>query len=145
MALDERSFFSDRPETRPARYSCPRCHRTNEYSVRWVRRVKKERLPPGADERDRAKFEKLRDHLIRVDDELVCKTCSKRFEIPSLHSLLFVDQLEGLPKDEEEDAGDVADATRGPAPDASGRGPDTRGNDRRMPRRVTSPPRGWRG
>lgn len=102
MALDERSFFSDKPETRSARYACTRCHRTNEYSVRWVRRVKKDRLPGGADELDRAKFAKLRDHLIRVDDELVCKACGKKFEIPSLHSLLFVDQLEGLPKDEEE-------------------------------------------
>jgi hypothetical protein len=148
MALDERAFFSDRPETRPARYACPRCRRTNEYSVRWVRRVKKDRLPPGADERDRAKFEKLRDHLIRVDDELVCKTCSKKFEIPSLHSLLFVDQLEGLPKDEDEDADAVEaapDVTKDRAPGASGRGPDRRGTDRRMPRRVTSPPRGWRG
>src|SRR5262245_61275969 len=105
MALDERAFFSDRNETRPARYSCPRCNRTNEYNVRWVRRVKKDRLPPGADERDRAKFAKLRDHLIRVDDEVVCKTCGKKFEIPSLHSLLFVDQLEGLPRDVEDDGG----------------------------------------
>lgn len=102
MALDERAFFNERPETRPARYTCPRCKRTNEYNVRWTRRVRKDRLPPGADERDRAKFAKLRDHLLRLDDELVCRTCGKKFEIPSLHSLLFVDQLEGLPKDEEE-------------------------------------------
>lgn len=103
MALDERAFFTDKPETRSARYTCTRCHRGNDYAVRWVRRVKKDRLPGGADELDRAKFAKLRDHLIRVDDELVCKTCNKKFEIPSLQSLLFVDQLEGLPKDEEEE------------------------------------------
>ncbi len=97
MSLDERAFFSDRPETRPTKVTCNRCRRTNDYSVRWVRRVKKDRLPTGADERDRAKFAKLRDHLIRVDDEVVCKSCGKKIEIPSLHSLLFVDQLEGLP------------------------------------------------
>lgn len=102
MALDERAFFNERPESRPARYTCPRCKRTNEYSVRWTRRAKKDRLPPGADEGDRAKFAKVRDHLLRLDDELACKSCGKRFEIPSLHSLLFLDQLEGLPKDEEE-------------------------------------------
>jgi hypothetical protein len=102
VALDERAFFTDRNETRPARYQCTKCHRTSEYTVRWVRRVKKDRLPSGADERDRAKFAKLRDHLIRVDDELVCKTCGRKFEIPSLHSLLFVDQLEGLPQDVED-------------------------------------------
>jgi hypothetical protein len=146
MALDERAFFSDRPETRPARYSCPRCNRTNEYNVRWVRRVKKDRLPPGADERDRAKFEKLRDHLIRVDDELVCRTCGKKFEIPSLHSLLFVDQLEGLPKDEEDDA-DVSDGpsttdstSRADAPPRTTPSP----RDRRQPRRLTTPSRGWK-
>ena len=140
MALDERAFFSDKNETRPARYACPRCQRTNEYNVRWVRRVKKDRLPPGADERDRAKFAKLRDHLIRVDDELVCKTCGKRFEIPSLHSLLFVDQLEGLPKDVEDEEATTPQESPASEPSA-----DRRGTDRRGPRRVTSPPRGWRG
>jgi hypothetical protein len=153
MALDERAFFSDRNENRNERLSCPRCRRTNEYSVRWVRRTKKDRLPSGADERDRAKFAKLRDHLIRVDDEVTCKACSKRFEIPSMHSLLFVDQLEGLPRDvEEEDAqpgpaqaGAESAVTTRQESNASGPAADTRGTDRRGPRRVTSPPRGWRG
>ena len=170
MALDERAFFSDRPETRPTRVTCNRCRRTNEYSVRWVRRVKKDRLPPGADERDRAKFAKLRDHLIRVDDEVVCKACGKKIEIPSLHSLLFVDQLEGLPRDVEEDDLDApppaAPAAAKPAappaprsqnapqrpseqrqPDraADQRPADRRDLDRRGPRRMTTPPRGWRG
>jgi hypothetical protein len=97
MALDERALFTDRPETRSGRYQCPKCRRTNEYSIRWVRRSKKDRLPPGADEGDRARFAKLRDYLLRLDEEVTCKTCSKKFEIPSQHSLMFVDQLEGLP------------------------------------------------
>jgi len=101
MALDERSFFTDKPETRPGRFQCPRCHRPGDYSIRWVRHAKKDRLPPGADEADRAKFAKLRDYLLRLDDEVTCKMCSKRFEIPSQHSLVFVDQLAGLPNDEE--------------------------------------------
>src|SRR5437660_10565985 len=101
MPLDERAFFTDKPETRQGRYQCPKCRRTNEYSIRWVRRSKKDRLPGGADEADRAKFAKLRDYLLRLDDEVSCKTCGKKFEIPSQHSLLFVDQLEGLPNDEE--------------------------------------------
>jgi hypothetical protein len=101
MAFDERALFNERPETRNGRYQCPRCKRTNDYSVRWVRRTKKDRLPGGGDETDRAKFEKLRDYLLRVDDEVTCKTCGKRFEIPSHHSLMFVDQFEGLPNDEE--------------------------------------------
>jgi DNA-directed RNA polymerase subunit RPC12/RpoP len=148
VALDERSFFSDRNETRPARYSCPRCNRSNEYSIRWVRRMKKDRLPPGADERDRAKFAKLRDHLIRVDDEVVCKTCGKKFEIPSLHSLLFVDQLEGLPKDIDEEEGETPAAAEetGQAPRTpTDRAAETNPRDRRLPRRFSTPSRGWKG
>ncbi len=58
-------------------------------------------LPPGADEADRAKLAKLRDYLLRLDDEVTCKTCGKKFEIPSQHSLMFVDQLAGLPNDDD--------------------------------------------
>ena len=99
MALDERAFFTDRPETRTGRHTCPKCRRTNEYSIRWVRRSKRDRLPSGADEADRAKFAKLRDYLLRLDEEVTCKTCGKKFEIPSQHSLMFVDQLAGLPNE----------------------------------------------
>ena len=101
MALDERQLFTDKPESRTGRYQCPRCKRTGDYSIRWVRRSKRDRLPPGADETDRAKFAKLRSYLLRVEDEVTCKTCGKRFEIPSHQSLVFVDQFEGLPNDEE--------------------------------------------
>jgi len=101
VALDERAFFSEKPESRPGRFQCPRCQRTNDYSIWWVRRSKKDRLPQGADDRDRAKFSKLRDYLLRLDDEVTCKTCGKKFEIPSQQSLVFLDQMAGLPNDEE--------------------------------------------
>ena len=100
MALDERAFFTEKPETRSGRYQCPKCRRTSEYPIRWVRRSKKDRLPPGADDADKAKYAKLRDYLLRVDDEVTCKTCGRKFEIPSQHSLMFVEQLAGLPNAE---------------------------------------------
>lgn len=136
MALDERAFFTERPEARTARYQCPKCRRTNEYSVRWVRRTKKDRLPQGADERDRAKFAKLRDYLLRLDDEVNCKTCGKKFEIPSQHSLMFVDQMEGLPKEEDLEA-EIAEASgeETPAPEKK---PE-------LPARFRRPSTGWRG
>ena len=59
--------------------------------VRWMRRTKKKSLPPGADARDRALYAKLRDYLIRMDDDVTCKACGKRFEIPSHQSMVFVD------------------------------------------------------
>jgi hypothetical protein len=136
MALDERAFFSERPETRPARYQCPKCRRTNDYSVRWVRRTKKDHVPPGADDRDRARFGKLRNHLLRLDDEVICKTCGRKFEIPSHQSLMFLDQLDGLPKDDELDA-EIAAASGEPTAPPDPRPP--------LPARFTRPSRGWRG
>jgi transcription elongation factor Elf1 len=135
VSLDERAFFNERPEQRQGRFTCPRCRRANDYAVRWIRRTKKDRLPNGAGEADRAKYGKLRDHLLRLDDEVTCKTCGKKFEIPSHHSLLFVDQLEGLPKDEELDA-EIAAADQEPAaaPDLS-----------KLPARFSRPSRGWKG
>ena len=105
--VDERQFFTEKPEQRPARYQCPRCRRTNDYSVRWVRRTRKAQVPSGADSRDRAMFQKVKDHLVRVDDAVVCKSCGKRFEVPSHRNIVFLEELEGLPKDVEEDEEDV--------------------------------------
>ena len=90
MALQERDFFTERQENRRESYACPRCGRRNEYQVRWIRRIKKDRIPGGADERDRALYAKLRDYMIRMDDMLTCKTCQRKFEIPSHHSLVFL-------------------------------------------------------
>jgi uncharacterized protein YbaR (Trm112 family) len=90
MPIHERDFFTERPETRPARLTCPRCRHEAEYAIRWVRRVKKPRIPPGADDRDRALYAKLRDYLFRVDDEVTCARCRRRFEIPSQQSLQFL-------------------------------------------------------
>ncbi len=119
MALDERALFTDRSETRPGRYACPKCKRTNDYSIRWVKRTKKDRLPPGADDVDRAKFAKLRDYMLRLDDDVTCKTCGKKFEIPSQQSMIYTDQLAGLPNDEELDreiAAASGEEDPGPAP-----------------------------
>ena len=101
MALDERDLFNERPETRSGRYQCPRCRRTGDYSVRWTRRSKKGSLPRGASDEDRAKFAKVRDYLLRLEDQVTCTSCGKRFEIPSQQSVMFADQFAGLPNDDE--------------------------------------------
>jgi hypothetical protein len=135
MALDERAFFNDKPESRQGRFQCPKCRRTSDYSIRWVRRSKKDRLPSGADDADRAKFAKLRDYLLRLDDEVTCKTCGKKFEIPSQQSLLFVDQLAGLPNEEELER-EIAEASGEPeAP---------RETKPALPARFTRKSSGWK-
>ena len=100
--VDERQFFTEKPEQRPARFQCPRCRRTNDYSIRWIRRTKKAQVPAGADARDRAMFDKVRDYLVRVDDAVTCQSCGKRFDVPSHSNIMFLDQLEGLPQDVED-------------------------------------------
>ena len=135
MSLDERAFFTDKSETRPGKYACPKCRRTNEYSVRWVRRMKKDRLPPGADEQDRAKFAKLRDYLLRLDDEVTCKTCGKKFEIPSQQSLVFVDQFAGLPNAEELER-EINEASGEPVPEVE--------KKPALPARFTRKSGGWK-
>jgi len=135
MAVDERAFFTEKPESRSGRYQCPRCRRTGDYSIRWVRRTRKERPPAGADEGDRARFAKVRDHLLRLDDELTCTTCGKKFEIPSQHSLVFVDQLAGLPNDDELEQ-EIA-AASGDTEPAPPKKPD-------LPARFTRRPSGWK-
>ena len=153
MALDERAFFNEKPEQRNGRYTCPRCKRAGDYQLRWVRRTRKDRPPGNADESDRAKFAKLRNHLIRVDDELTCKTCGKRFEIPSMHSLVFVDDLVGLPKmDDEDDDQEVALGARDsgpgantpPAPSASAPASGTPSTPAPRQRKGYAPPKVWR-
>ena len=132
MAFDEKAFFIEKPENRPAKFPCPRCKRVNEYSLRWMRRTKrKDRQPQGE---DRAKFDKLRDHLLRLDDEVTCKSCGKKFEVPSHQSMMFTDQLEGLPKDDQD-----ADELESEQPPAA---PIDRAA---LPARFTRPTKGWRG
>ena len=33
--------------------------------------------------------------MIRVDDSVTCKTCGKKFDIPSQHSMVFIEK--GVP------------------------------------------------
>jgi hypothetical protein len=135
MAFDERAFFTEKSETRPTKFQCPKCRRSNEYMIRWVRRSKRDRLPPGADENDRAKFAKLRDYVLRLDEEVTCKSCGKKFEIPSQHSLMFADQISGLPNEEElEREIDLASGKPEPPPDTKPP----------LPARFTRKSSGWK-
>ncbi len=90
MALNERDFFTEKSETKPMSLSCPQCRHRDDYQIRWLRRTKKDRVPNGADARDRALFEKVRDHLYRVDDVVNCTKCRRRFDIPSHQSMVFL-------------------------------------------------------
>ena len=91
--MDEREFFDERQDKKPANLNCPHCHQSGEYEIQWLVRTKKRNLPPRADDRDRAKFAKARSYMLRRDDMMVCKNvrCRKRFEISGVQSVAFLD------------------------------------------------------
>lgn len=88
--LQERDFFNEKQETKRASFACPHCRDRADYDVRWLRRTKKKEMPRGGNEHDRARFQKSRDYMVRIDDMLACRKCRKRFEIPNSQSVVFI-------------------------------------------------------
>lgn len=91
--MKESDIFDERPETKRAVYSCPFCREEHEYDVRWLKRTKKKNAARHLNnDRDRAQFDKSRDYLVRIDDQLMCKNnrCRRRFEIPSFQTVVFI-------------------------------------------------------
>lgn len=91
--MDEREFFDERQEKKPASLNCPHCQQSNEYEITWLVRTKKRQLQGRADDRDRAKFAKARSYMLRKDDMMACKNmrCRKRFEISGVQSVVFTE------------------------------------------------------
>ena len=90
--MQERDIFDERQEIKKANYSCPFCRERNDYDIRWMTRVKKRNVPRQMTQDDRARFEKSRDYMVRIDDQLMCMNirCRKRFEIPSSQTVVFI-------------------------------------------------------
>jgi len=90
--MHERDIFDEKQETKTASFVCPFCRERNDYDVRWLKRVKKKNAPRNVNEGDRMRFEKSRDYMVRVDDQLMCKNmrCRRRFEIPSSQTVVFI-------------------------------------------------------
>lgn len=90
--MDERAFFTESPASKPASLRCPFCQTTETYELRWLLRKKKDRVPPGADERDRARFQKSQSYMVLLDDKVACKNlrCRKRFDISGVKTMAFL-------------------------------------------------------
>jgi hypothetical protein len=63
--MEERDFFDEKQEKKPASLNCPHCREAAEYEITWIVRTKKRQLGGRADERDRARFAKFRSSLYR--------------------------------------------------------------------------------
>jgi hypothetical protein len=92
VGMEERAYYTESNATKPARLNCPYCRTEDDYDLRWVVRRKKDRLPPGADERDRARFAKWQSYMVLMDDKVMCKNprCRKRFDISGVKTTAYI-------------------------------------------------------
>ena len=90
--MDERAFYSESQTTKAATLNCPYCRSSETYELRWMVRQKKDRIPQGADERDRAKFQKAQSYMVLLDDKVACKNlrCRKRFDVSGVKTMAFL-------------------------------------------------------
>lgn len=90
--MDERAFYSESPTTKAVTLNCPYCRSAESYELRWMVRKKKDRIPQGADERDRARFQKAQSYMVLMDDKVACKNlrCRKRFDISGIKTMAFL-------------------------------------------------------
>ena len=90
--MDERAFYRESQVTKPATLNCPFCRTPDNYDLRWLVRKKIDRLPRGADERDRAKFAKAASYMVLLDDKAACKNqrCRRTFEISGIKTTAFL-------------------------------------------------------
>lgn len=90
--MDEKAFFTESQTTKPATLNCPFCRSAETYDLHWMVRKKKDRLPGGGDERDRAKFAKAQSYMVLLDDKVACKNlrCRKRFDISGVKTVAYL-------------------------------------------------------
>lgn len=90
--MDERAYYTESQATKPLPLNCPYCKTSETYDLKWLVRKKKDRLPGGADERDRAKFQKAQSYMVLLDDKVACKNmrCRKRFDVSGIKTVAFL-------------------------------------------------------
>lgn len=90
--MDEKAFYTESQAKRTQNLNCPFCKTQDDYELNYIVRKKKDRLPGGADERDRAKFAKAQSYMLLVDNQTQCKNlrCRKRFDISGVKTVAFI-------------------------------------------------------
>lgn len=99
---DERNFFDERTEVKPATLVCPNCNVSADYALTWLVRRKRDHPAGYADDATRARFEKARSYMVRRDDQVACSNvrCRKRFEIAGVQTVAFLqDAADGSVED----------------------------------------------
>jgi hypothetical protein len=90
--MDERAFFRESQTTKPASLQCPFCRTPDSYELQWLVRKKIDRLPPNADERDRAKFRKAASYMVLLTDKVPCKNmrCRRTFDVSGVKTTAYL-------------------------------------------------------
>lgn len=90
--MDERAFYQESQTQKPATLHCPHCRSSETYDLRWMVRKKKDRLPGGASDLDRAKFQKAQSYMVLLDDKVSCKNmrCRRGFDISGVKTMAFL-------------------------------------------------------
>jgi len=90
--MEEKAFYKESKTTKPATLNCPFCRTADTYELNWLVRKKLDRIPGGADERDRAKFAKWMSYMVLLDDKAMCKNmrCRKRFDVSGIKTTAFI-------------------------------------------------------
>ena len=90
--MEERAFFTESEAAKPMMLNCPYCRTQDTYDLKWLVRKKKDRMPGGADERDRARFQKLQSYMVLLQDKVACKNvrCRKPFDISGVKTTAFI-------------------------------------------------------
>lgn len=85
-------FYTESQARKPATLNCPYCRTQDSYELAWIVRTKKERIPGGSDERDRAKFAKAASYMVLVDNQAMCKNlrCRRRFDISGVKTMAYL-------------------------------------------------------
>jgi hypothetical protein len=104
VAMEERDFFDEKPETKTHTLVCPHCSQPGEYPLNWLVRRKKSQCPKGADEYDRARFNKAQSYMVRRDDLVGCKNirCRKRFDVAGIQSVAYMQEAAVGPAEDRE-------------------------------------------
>ena len=90
--MDEKAYYTESQAKKSMTLNCPSCRTQDSYELNWIVRTKKDRLPGGADERDRAKFAKAQSYMVLLDNQAMCKNqrCRKRFDISGVKTMAFL-------------------------------------------------------
>ncbi|HXP88754.1 MAG TPA: hypothetical protein VN841_28795 [Bryobacteraceae bacterium] len=90
--MEEKAFYRESQTTKPATLNCPFCRTADTYELRWIVRKKLDRLPGGADERDRARFAKFASYMVLLDDKAACKNvrCRKTFDVSGIRTTALI-------------------------------------------------------